>query len=260
VSARSLAVAIVLAALPLVVGCSADAEDDGSVSSELGGGHGHGGGHGPRGHGPHGHAWHGGHHGHQVIASPQGAYVADINATGSGCQDGTWDASISEDGQTFTLRFSAYEVNLEAGAQQAQSDCQVAIGLKSPDGLSYAVGQVFYSGYVFLEQPGMTAMHTTRYSFDGVPGSERRADRDVIRDVIDSEYTFDSPIPAPHQVWSPCGGDRTLLVNTGLMVRNNRQRTGTGYMNSSAIDGSLDPGGTDVPTMTWNLNWRRCQP
>jgi len=52
------------------------------------------------------HPWGHGHHGNQVVTvpAPTGSIIANVNALGSGCPDGSWDASISDDGQTFTLR------------------------------------------------------------------------------------------------------------------------------------------------------------
>src|SRR5262245_24770 len=95
-------------------GCAAsddDMEEGGVAASELRGGrrpH-----HGGRGAGNHkGRGHHFGKRGPQHIEQPQGAFFADITANGTGCPEGTWDVGISEDGQTFTLAFNAYEAKV----------------------------------------------------------------------------------------------------------------------------------------------------
>jgi hypothetical protein len=276
----------------IVVGCSAGtSEEDGSSESDLhsghGGGddgHGHGGGddghgggddgHGGQagpgwgGHGgEHGrrdrldgngnpHPWGHGHHGNQVVTvpAPTGSIIANVNALGSGCPDGAWDASISSDGQTFTLRFNSYEADLKATQPMASESCRITVQLSAPTGMSYSVASLYYSGYVFLEQPGMRAAYTARYSIQEVPGSERNADRDVVQGPIDQEFTFES---TPEPIWSPCGGNSNLNIDTSITVMNNPAKTGSAFMNNSAIDGTV--GDTDgTLAMQWHLGWRSC--
>jgi hypothetical protein len=264
----------------IVVGCSDSTDDDSSsVESDLGWGHdGHGDGHGGDGHGGghpgwggHGgehnrrhrmgdngqpHAWGHGHHGQQVISvpAPSGSIIANVTALGTGCPDGSWDAAISADGQTFTLRFNQYEASIKATEDRGREECRISVQLSSPAGMSYSVASLFYSGYVFLEQPNMRAAYTARYSFLEIPGSERNADRDVVTGPRDEEFTFQS---TPEAIWSPCGGTSTLDIDTSITVMNNPARTGTAFMNNSAVDGTLsDNDGTLA--MQWRLGWRRC--
>lgn len=112
------------------------------------------------------------------VPNPSGSYFASVTANGTGCPAGTWDAAISSDGQTFTLRFSQYETSLNPGQVIAAKDCQLAIKLHSPQGLSYSVSSFYYSGYGFLDAPGMTGRQTAKYYFQGNPvaSSENRSD------------------------------------------------------------------------------------
>ena len=183
------------------------------------------------------------------VPNPNGSYFAKVTANGSGCPAGTWDASISDDGQTFTMRFSSYETTIDPGQAIAVKDCQLAIKLHSPQGLSYSVSNFYYSGYAFLDQAGMTAAQTAKYYFQGNPlaSSENRSD---LRGPLDKEYVFSDKIGTVDLVWSKCGLDRDLNVATRVMARNNTRKTGSGYISNTTVDGSVE--------LKFKLSWRRC--
>src|SRR5262245_46597412 len=81
------------------------------------------------------------------VPNPSGAYFASVTANGTGCSAGTWDAAISPDGKAFTVTFSSYEAILNPGSAFAIKDCNLAIDLRSPSGLSFSVGSFHYQGY-----------------------------------------------------------------------------------------------------------------
>jgi len=183
------------------------------------------------------------------VPNPNGSYFAKITANGSGCPAGTWDAAIADDGQTFTVRFSSYETTIDPGQVLAIKDCQLAIKLHSPNGLSYAVSSFYYSGYAFLDQNGMSAAQTAKYYFQGNPiaSNENRSD---LRGPLDKEYVFNDSVGTVDLVWSKCGVDRDLNVATRVMLRNNPRKTGTGYISNTTVDGSVE--------LKFKLSWRHC--
>lgn len=186
--------------------------------------------------------------GRRRIAHPQGVYFADVDATGTGCPDGTWDVGISEDGETFTLLFNSYAATVSPGQRSDLKECQIDIELGSPQGLSYSVASFYYQGYVFLEKPGMTARQTASYAFRGK--RENAADRNEVVGPADESYIFSDEIEPNRRVWSPCRRDDALHVRTRLDMKNEPHRTGSGFINSAAVDGSL--------AFKWKLQWRRC--
>jgi len=183
------------------------------------------------------------------VPNPNGSYFASVTANGSGCPAGTWDAAISDDGQTFTLRFSQYETTIDPGQAIAIKDCQLAIKLHSPQGLSYAVSSFYYSGYAFLDSSGMAAAQTAKYYFQGNPiaANENRSD---LRGPLDKEYVFQDNVGTVDWVWSPCGVDRNLNVATRVQLRNNPRKTGSGYISNTTVDGSVE--------LKFKLSWRHC--
>jgi hypothetical protein len=259
-------------------GCAANngQEDDGSTSEDFRTGNGFG--HGPGGNGPPGHGgdhgggpggdhggFHGPHHGGQglgqhhfgghfgqhgpeTVTPPAGVYLASITAAGSGCPDGSWDVGISDDGQTFTLAFSAYEAQVASGQAVDMKDCTLDINLGSTGGLSFSVASFNYQGYILLDQDGMSAHQSASYFFEHEnPHDQSRND---VGGPFDNSYLFTDDIGMFQRSWSPCGQNSTLHVRTGLVMRNNPQNSGDGYINASTVDGSL--------SVKWGLNWRQC--
>lgn len=187
------------------------------------------------------------------VPNPSGAYFAAVTALGTGCPSGTWDASISADGKAFTVSFSAYEAIVEPRQVFSIKDCTLNLDLRSPTGLSYTVSSFHYQGYAALDQPGMTATQTAKYYFQGnpVPAAELRS---AMTGPYDDSYVFTDNIGVADMVWSPCGATRRLIAQTRLVLRNNTRKTGSGYLNTTAVDGETD---TKL-SFTFGLNWKKC--
>jgi hypothetical protein len=185
------------------------------------------------------------------VPNPSGAYFASVSAMGTGCPAGTWDAAISPDGQAFTVTFSQYETLVSPGKAMDIKDCTLAIDLHSPSGLSFTVSNFYYQGYAFLSEPGMTARQTAKYYFMGnpVPAREQRSD---MAGPYDNSYTFTDTILTGDLVWSPCGTQRRLNAQTRIILTNNAQKSGDGYLNNSSVDANTKT------IFRWNLLWRSC--
>ena len=186
------------------------------------------------------------------VPNPNGAYFASVTANGTGCRPGTWNTSISPDGQTFTTTFSEYfaEVTPKMSSNVAVKDCQLAIKLHSPSGLSYTVTQFFYQGYAFLEE-GVSARQIAGYYFQGNPVASEQI-RAELKGPMDDTYLFEDKITTRDtvsQIWSPCGVDRDLNVKTLLRLQNTSPKR-TGYINVSDVNGSTK--------LVFRLNWRKC--
>lgn len=187
------------------------------------------------------------------VPNPSGAYFAKITANGSGCLPGTWDAAISPDGKAFTVTFNAYEAVVDPGQTFSIKDCTLAIDLRTPNGFSFSVSSFHYQGYSLLDKSGMTAKQTARYYFMGnpVPAVELRSD---MNGPFDDSYLFSDNIGLADLVWSPCGANRRLNAQTRLVLRNNTAKTGSGYLNTTSADGTIE-----TPfKMTFGLSWKRC--
>jgi hypothetical protein len=186
-----------------------------------------------------------------TVANPSGVYFANVTANGTGCPSGTWDAAISEDGKAFTLTFSQYEALVEPSRSFAIKDCAIGIDLKTPSGYSFAVSGFHYQGYAILDRRGMSAKQTAKYYFQGDPtmGIEKQS---TMTGPYDDAYTFTDKVPVASMVWSPCGTTRRLNANTRLLLRNNWNKTGTGYINTISVDGEAKT------KFVFDLAWKTC--
>jgi hypothetical protein len=185
------------------------------------------------------------------VPNPSGAYFASVTANGTGCPAGSWEAGISPDGKAFTVTFNGYEALVEPGKAFAIKDCTLGINLKTPEGFSFSVSDFAYQGYAILDQPGMTAKQTAKYYFMGnpLPAVEQRSD---MVGPYDDSYIFSDHIGVADLVWSPCGAQRTLNAQTRIVLQNNTQKTGSGYLNTTSVDAQIKT------VFRFGLTWRRC--
>lgn len=116
--------------------------------------------------------------------------------------------------------------------------------------MSFVLGAVSHQGYAFLDTPGMKLERRATYTFGGIGdvGRPARAS-DVVGGPHDRSYVQTDDVVAGR--WSACSAISNLVINTHLMLTNDLQRTGTGYVNSAAVDGALQ--------MAFPVRWRRCQ-
>jgi hypothetical protein len=186
-----------------------------------------------------------------AVPNPSGAYFASVTANGTGCPAGSWEAGISDDGKAMTVTFSQYEAIVNPGQAFSIKDCTLSIDLKTPSGFSFSVSSFYYQGYGILDQPGMTAKQTAKYYFRGNPVPARELRSDMVG-PFDNSYVFQDNIGLVDLVWSPCGASRTLNAQTRLMIQNNAQKSGSGYLNTTSID-------TEIKTVfRFGLSWRTC--
>jgi hypothetical protein len=192
--------------------------------------------------------------GSAIHPAMDGGYVADVTAAGSGCPAGSWNALISPDGQTFTLLFSAYEVKVSPGQLFDIKQCLVNVGFRDPQGLplSFVLGEVTHQGYALLDTPGMRATRTSRYVFSANGASAHGLTPPTqfanIVGPYQSSYVQTDDVFSGK--WSPCASISNLVVDTNLMLQNDAQRRGSGYLNTATVDGAL--------TVAFRIAWRHC--
>jgi hypothetical protein len=166
---------------------------------------------------------------------------------GTGCPDRSVAASLSPGNTALTLLFDEYVV--EAGSNGKSLDrksCNLSIPIRVPQGYSMSVLKVDYRGYVFVPRGGR-AVFDVEYFFAGSRGPRIS---EVMSGPTDRNYMITDELLARAVVWSACGAETNLRINTGLRVQTNRQR-------DDAI-ATLDS--TDVDTkVIYHLQWKRCR-
>lgn len=170
--------------------------------------------------------------------NPNVPYIVSVKANGTGCPAGTWNTDVSADGETFTTSFNAYVAEVNEKQSLAVRDCLLSVQLKSPSGISYAITDFQYYGYVVLDQ-GLTAFQSANYYFQGMPVPAEKEKRTDLTGPVDRVFSFVDKVTTADAVWSPCGKDRLLQVPTRLQVRRTSGK-GIGYINVMTIGGKTE--------------------
>ena len=180
-----------------------------------------------------------------IRRDPGGSYFAEVTANGTGCPAGTWDTQLSPDGQSFKLIFSAFEAEVDRTTAVSIKNCLVSIKLHSPQGLSYAVQDVYYGGYAYLEE-GVEARMVSNTYFQGDPSRNQQPETTFGGPKDDTYLIQDTRNQIEAEpVWSPCGVERNLNINTTLRLRNTSNPRRNGFVNVEEVFGL-------------KLVWRRC--
>lgn len=155
-------------------------------------------------------------------ANANGITLGEPGYGGSGCPAGSASVTLSPDSTSLSIIFDEYMV--EAGGDTrkriARKNCSIAIPVNVPQGFSVSIIDVDYRGYVSLPR-GAQARFSAEYFFAG-----RRGPRFVksFRGYTDDDYLISNKLGVHATVWSACGADVNLRVNSSMLVRTNRRK------------------------------------
>jgi hypothetical protein len=188
-----------------------------------------------------------------VILSATSALADDIRLGqpaygGTGCPQGSASAALSPDQKTLSILFDQYLV--EAGKNNGRTvdrkSCNIAIPVHVPQGYSISLFKVDYRGFNSLPQ-GARSRFNVSYFFAGQSGPTFSKD---FYGPQNQDYFISNDVVAASQVWSPCGADTNLRVNSDLMTQTNGYRENT----LSTVDSADIKAG-----LVYHVQWRRCQ-
>ena len=172
-------------------------------------------------------------------------YLGQAGYGGNGCPAGSASVTLSPDAKSLTLIFDQYMA--EAGRQRTidRKSCNIAIPVHVPQGMSVSIIKVDYRGYVTAPRSA-SAKFSTEYFFAGARGST------FVKDLVgpfESNYTLNSTLGLDSIVWSACGADVNLRVNTSMMAKTNRMMDDV----LATVDSADFKAG-----LVYHMQWRRC--
>lgn len=146
--------------------------------------------------------------------------LGEPSYNGSGCPLGSASVALSPDYSALTILFDSYSA-LAGGASRKTMDrktCNIGIPVHVPQGKSVSLFTIDYRGFNSIPQ-GAYATFNAEYFFAGATGPkfEKRWDGRE-----EDSYTIRNVLAAETIVWSRCGEDVTLRVNSAIMARTNR--------------------------------------
>ena len=131
------------------------------------------------------------------------------------------------------------------GKRIDRKSCNMAIPVHVPQGLSVSLFKLDYRGFVSTPSGG-NARLSVNYFFAGSRGPR------VVRNFpgsFDDEYLFTDNLQAAAVVWSKCGQDVNLRINSSMMARSNSSmESALGTVDSVDVESGLK----------YHLKWKRC--
>jgi hypothetical protein len=181
-----------------------------------------------------------------IQANADDIYLGEAGYGGTGCPSGSASVTLSPDQKSLSIIFDEYLV--EAGGMERRikrKNCNIAIPVHVPQGFSLSIVNVDYRGYVSLPS-GAQARFSAEYFFAG-----RRGPRYVktFRGETDEDYTITNTLALGALVWSPCGADVNLRVNSSMMARSNRY--------NDEVLATVDSADFNAG-IVYQFQWRRC--
>jgi hypothetical protein len=166
---------------------------------------------------------------------------------GTGCPAGSASVALSPDQKTLSILFDQYVVEAggETGRVLDRKGCNIAIPVKVPQGYSISLFKVDYRGFNFLPRSAQSRFNV-EYFFAGSRGPS--ASR-MFNGPVQDNYTFTNNLIAEALVWSACGANTNLRVNSSMMVRTNSSN----QQAMSTVDSADVEAG-----IIYHVQWRRC--
>jgi hypothetical protein len=171
---------------------------------------------------------------------------------GSGCPGGTVSATLSPDQKALTLIFDQYivEAGGTTGRRIDRKNCQIAVPVHIPQGLSFSIVQMDYRGFNSLPRGAYSQINIEYFlAFPGAPASGPKYSKRW-NGSINEDYLITNALGVFATVWSPCGGNLNLRTATSMMVSTN-----SAYEQSLATLDSIDI----KAGIRYLLQWRQCR-
>jgi hypothetical protein len=183
--------------------------------------------------------------------APSGKIVIDlVTVNGTGCPAGSAAVAVSPDNTAFTVTYSKYiaQVGPNIAATEARKNCQLNVLVHAPQGFTYAISKVDYRGYANLAA-GATALERANYYFSGM--STTTYISHPFTGPLNDDWQTTDVADLTAMVWSPCGAQRNLNINTEL-----RAAAGTSDKTATSLI-QMDSADTDIQTV-YHLSWDKC--
>ncbi|MDZ4662583.1 MAG: DUF4360 domain-containing protein [Pseudomonadota bacterium] len=167
---------------------------------------------------------------------------------GSGCPGGTVSTTLSPDQKSLSVLFDQYVAEAGGGTGKSldRKSCNVAVPVHIPQGYSISVFQVDYRGFRSIPFGGQ-GQFRVEYFFAGAQGPILGRS---FRGGEDGDYILTHDLEAHAIVWSACGADTNLRINSSVLARTNR--------NMDTAMATVDT--IDVKSgLVFSIQWRRCQ-
>ncbi|KAK1218370.1 hypothetical protein PQX77_018932 [Marasmius sp. AFHP31] len=181
---------------------------------------------------------------------PPNFNITSLGLNGSGCPPGSAYYILNNEHTAVTITFSAFEASAgpDIAITEARKNCQVSLNVHVPQGFSFAIVDVDYRGFYQLDSK-VKANHDATYYFQGQL-VQSEATSTLVGPVDGKNYVFRDEFNLTPTIYSPCGEDTVLNINSQVRVDNTQNKKGYGFVTDDSIDASI--------TQTFNFQWLTC--
>ncbi|MBF0313047.1 MAG: DUF4360 domain-containing protein [Oligoflexia bacterium] len=167
---------------------------------------------------------------------------------GTGCPAGSASVTLSPDNKSLSVLFDSYVANAGGmtGKTIDRKTCNLSVPVHVPQGIQISIFKVDYRGYVNVPFGG-EGRFNVEYFFAGTRGPSVQK---TFPGGYDRDYFLTNDIITSSVVWSPCGEDVNLRINSGMLVKTNRS-----FADAMASVDSIDIHAGIV----YHVQWRSCR-
>ncbi len=170
---------------------------------------------------------------------------------GSGCPQGSVGITLSPDSKVLSMIFDEYiaEAGKSVNKTLQRKTCNLSVPISVPQGMSVSILKVDYRGYVYAPK-GTTATFNVEYFLKSFNGSTTGPKVTKAFTNFDNEYMISNQLALSATVWSACGEDVNLRVNSSMTARSNSKK--------DDILATVDS--TDIAAgIIYQLQWKTCK-
>ena len=164
---------------------------------------------------------------------------------GTGCPLGSASVALSPDQKSLSILFSQFMV--EAGGNTRRTldrkNCDIAVPVHVPNGLSVSVINIDYRGFNSLPA-GTMSQFSAEYFFAGTRGPSYTK---TFMGPYADNYLLRNTLTGVAVSWSPCGQDVNLRATASMFVRSTKEDA------MSTVDSADIKAG-----LVYSLQWRKC--
>ncbi len=173
--------------------------------------------------------------------------IDDPSYGGTGCPAGTVSTAVSPDHKELSILFDSYSA--DAGGNTGKSfdrkSCNIAIPVHVPNGYSVSLFKIDYRGFNSVPAGGRSQFNVEYFFAD----SRGPRTSKTFYGPQSKDFFFTNDIGVEAMVWSRCGADTILRVNTGLLVQtNSRYEQANATLDSADVSSAL----------VYHFEFRRC--
>ena len=147
-----------------------------------------------------------------------------------------------------TLIFDSYVASIGPGTAVTDNrkNCQLNLNIHYPPGFQFSLFSADYRGYAQLDK-GVNGTQKSTYYFSGQ--TQQVSTETDFTGPMDQDYLFHDVAQSTSVVWSPCGAEGLLNINSQVRLTSN-SKTASGELTTDSIDTKF--------TQILYLNWQKC--